>query len=252
MEIIDGHSKKPSVVTNNRMGQVTKVRAIIVVLIVTAVVLAAVLGYSRWKADNAPVDPPDVTLTIEPSTVEYGAGAIISWQTSNTLQMTIVGVGDVSSLLPNGSYLIYPGNAQTNTVAIDSYEAQAISSTTSATVSAVVTVNPAPPSPQYLEFFAWSDITPIRLYDISENQIISVQIASTSTVLNLMWNVAYCSFLQLSYTYTNGTPQSMRVSAPFGAASIPLENLQASSVTLLSRFHTQVTNTLQLLVVLTY
>src|SRR5664279_293109 len=61
----------------------------------------------------APAPPaPTATLAADPSVVQQGQGAVLTWQTSNANEITIAGLG---TLPPSGSRSVTPSESTTYT-----------------------------------------------------------------------------------------------------------------------------------------
>ena len=81
------------------------------VLLLLALCGLMVLGACKKKVQPAPAPPPPpppaptASLTVNPSTIEKGQAATLTWQTGNATDINIEGVGKVDA---NGSSQVTP------------------------------------------------------------------------------------------------------------------------------------------------
>jgi peptidoglycan-associated lipoprotein len=115
------------------------------VFLLLAVCGLMVLGACKKKVQPAPAPPPPpppaptASLTVNPSTIEKGQSATLTWQTGNATDVTIDGVGKVDA---NGSTQVTPTDSTTYRLS-----AKGPGGTQDATARVTVTQPPPPPPP---------------------------------------------------------------------------------------------------------
>jgi peptidoglycan-associated lipoprotein len=124
-------------------------------------VLAAILmvGACNKKVAPAPSSPPPpppaptASLSANPNTVEKGQSTTLTWQTTNATDVSIVGIGIVDGVAPNGSRLVAPEDS--TTYHLTAKGAGGIQEA-NARVTVVVSAPPPPraPSPTEEELFS--------------------------------------------------------------------------------------------------
>lgn len=113
---------------------------VFLLLTVSALMFA---GACKKKVQPAPAPPPPpppaptASLTVNPSTIEKGQTATLTWQTSNATDVTIEGVGAVNT---NGSSQVTPADSTTYRLT-----AKGAGGTQDATARVTVTQPPPPP-----------------------------------------------------------------------------------------------------------
>jgi peptidoglycan-associated lipoprotein len=111
----------------------------------TTIALAAILMIGACKKKAAPPPPPPppppatptASISVSPDTIQQGASATLSWQTSNATDVSIDGIGAVQA----------SGSQQVNPTASTTYHltAKGAGGTQDATTRLTVTQAPAPP-----------------------------------------------------------------------------------------------------------
>lgn len=109
--------------------------------------LVAVLGAGACKKKVAPAPPapappppaPTATLTVSPETIQRGQTATLTWSTQNATEVTLEGVGAVST---SGSQPVTPNESTTYRITV-----KGPGGSTDATARLTVTVPPPPPAP---------------------------------------------------------------------------------------------------------
>jgi len=103
------------------------------------------LGACKKKAAPPPPPPPPpppaptASVSVNPSTIQGGQSASLTWQTSNATDVSIDGIGAVQ---PNGSQTVSPTESTTYHLT-----AKGSGGTQEATARLTVTAAPAPPPP---------------------------------------------------------------------------------------------------------
>jgi len=103
------------------------------------------LGACKKKAAQPPPPPPPpppaptASVSVNPSTIQGGQSASLTWQTSNATDVSIDGIGAVQ---PNGSQTVSPTESTTYHLT-----AKGSGGTQEATARLTVTAAPAPPPP---------------------------------------------------------------------------------------------------------
>lgn len=103
------------------------------------------LGACKKKAAPPPPPPPPpppaptASISVDPSTIEKGQSATLSWQTSNATDVSIDGIGAVQ---PSGSQQVSPTDSTTYHLA-----AKGAGGSQEATARLTVTQPPPPPPP---------------------------------------------------------------------------------------------------------
>src|SRR4051794_20816547 len=109
--------------------------------------LSALLMLGACKKKVAPTPPPapppppapTASISVDPSTIEAGKSASLTWQTSNATDVSIDGIGAVQ---PNGSQSVSPTESTTYHLT-----AKGAGGTQEATARLTVTQAPPPPPP---------------------------------------------------------------------------------------------------------
>jgi peptidoglycan-associated lipoprotein len=115
---------------------------VLLLLTVSALMFA---GACKKKVQPAPPPPPPpppaptASLTVNPSTIEKGQTATLTWQTSNATDVTIEGLGPQNT---NGSAQVTPADSTTYRLT-----AKGAGGTQDATARITVTQPPPPPPP---------------------------------------------------------------------------------------------------------
>src|SRR5579864_288813 len=113
--------------------------------LVVALGAVMMLGACKKKAAPPPPPPPPpppaptASISVDPSTIEKGQSATLSWQTSNATDVSIDGIGAVQ---PSGSQQVSPTDSTTYHLA-----AKGAGGSQEATARLTVTQAPPPPSP---------------------------------------------------------------------------------------------------------
>jgi peptidoglycan-associated lipoprotein len=114
-------------------------------LLVLGLSALLVLGACKKKAAPPPPPPPPpppaptASISVNPSSIQAGQSASLSWQTSNATDVSIDGVGAVQ---PNGSQSVSPSDSTTYHLT-----AKGSGGTQEATARLTVTQPPPPPPP---------------------------------------------------------------------------------------------------------
>jgi len=111
------------------------------------VALGALLGLGACKKKAAPPPPPPpppppaptASIAVNPTTIQAGQSASLTWQTTNATDVTIDGIGAVQ---PNGSQSVSPNDSTTYHLT-----AKGAGGTQEATARLTVTQPPPPPPP---------------------------------------------------------------------------------------------------------
>ncbi len=108
--------------------------------------LSALLALGACKKKVAPPPPPPpppptptASISVDPSSIQAGQSATLSWQTSNATDVSIDGIGAVQ---PNGSQSVSPTDSTTYHLT-----AKGTGGTQEATARLTVTQAPPPPPP---------------------------------------------------------------------------------------------------------
>jgi len=115
-------------------------------LLVLALVAILGLGACHKKAKPAPPPPPPpppaaptASISVDPTSIQSGQSATLSWQTTNATDVSIDGIGAVQ---PNGSQSVSPTDSTTYHLV-----AKGAGGTQEATARLTVTAPPPPPPP---------------------------------------------------------------------------------------------------------
>ena len=109
------------------------------------VVLGTLMGLGACKKKTAPPPPPPpppppsptASISVNPTSIQAGQSASLTWQTTNATDVSIDGIGAVQ---PNGSQSVSPGDSTT-------YRLTAKGAGGSQEATARLTVTQAPPPP---------------------------------------------------------------------------------------------------------
>ena len=114
-------------------------------LLILALSALLLLGACGKKKEPPPPPPPPAppaptaSISVDPSTIQSGGSASLTWQTSNATDVSIDGIGAVQ---PNGSQSVSPTDSTTYHLT-----AKGAGGTQEATARLTVTAPPPPPPP---------------------------------------------------------------------------------------------------------
>ncbi len=114
---------------------------------VLMLVVTMIMGLGACKKKAAPPPPPPpppppsptASISVEPTSIEKGQSATLSWQTSNATDVSIDGIGAVQ---PSGTQQVSPADSTTYHLT-----AKGAGGTQEATTRLTVTAPPPPPPP---------------------------------------------------------------------------------------------------------